>query len=219
MDRQGSTGPFHAAATEPGNCPMAAASRTPAWLVAADAHGLAASDRDCVASDWWWLQLVTYPRPSPTLVNMEPERAWTTEFHEGGKFEVFFLKLKPYEQAVVQACIEQVLNAWGKISANSVRVQPSEVDCLSLGLIPHCAVWWVKSLPLKWVLVVTNLEFSLGCFAPSMERKSCSSTMDTTKARTQARSAKRKKSKWPASFMMRGRRAARVDLLRAVTQD
>lgn len=38
---------------------------------------------------------------------------WSTEYDEGGKFERFFLSLEGYEQAVVAAAIEHVLEVHG----------------------------------------------------------------------------------------------------------
>lgn len=48
------------------------------------------------------------------MLDMGTEYQWTSEYEGGGKFEKFFLNLQPYEQAVVQACIEQVLERLGQ---------------------------------------------------------------------------------------------------------
>lgn len=48
------------------------------------------------------------------MLDMGTEHQWTSEYDDGGKFEKFFLKLQPYQQAVVQACIEQVLERLGQ---------------------------------------------------------------------------------------------------------
>lgn len=124
---------------------------------------------------------------------MEPESAWTTEYDEGGKFEVFFLKLKPYEQAVVQACIEQVLERLGQDICES-----RWGTALGGGLFEFRIDSTLRSLVGEDFAAEKGFggdqpRVLVRLFCAFHGKKLSTSTMGTTKARTQARSVKRKK--------------------------